>query len=769
MGTLYTSTLLGNTSFNTLDSITEVKQTPLTDFETLLEFNEEIFVADLVVTRDFYNGLLESGYYVLHESVLGAISAFIQKVVRAIANFFRYIFTGKGKDGEENPNSSASNLKRSNETLSKKVEPLKQEWKAHKLNDEIEVDVFDFDASDSSSIASIIGSDAAAKLNNLTSSVNNFISKVGANNSDPKVLKEEADRIVSMLDELLKAINSYDISDRFKITAKKVKMSPDQFVKYTEDLIADAKDVLSRLNSENSGKPSEIPSVESTNEYKAAMNSFKSFENIINNPNAEPIADSIRTITSKQAEVFKAIAIKYKSIYDKTAETKVKQRKSVSSIIDSLLGRNNEDKRQKEIRDIISDELGSTVENSINLEDALDAELAEYRYSLMECYKRGIVKEAMIKANPEADEVYEMQALNEAILNSAKNAFNNAIAKIKEIFRKFMEKLRANFTSTRNYLDKYKNIILNNRLPDPSYTCKNLIVGMQRVEEYTIPAFNYNEIKGKLGTYGEFFTEIRPTNSAEFRASVDPASENSLASIATYFKEYFGMTKEDYTITAETFQSNMRDIYDFMYDIRQIERKINNDIKRVEGMRTNAMRQAGIPTTNTPTQAEDSVNANGGTASTTSGTTSYSTTQTTGTANTGNRGTATTAESYYSYINNLSVFMEVKPNNPNRVNNASTSTSRNTGSGVANKMNNVQTTGTVNTRGEEQYGVQGTPLDELNTNLRTYVDVTTTVLKAKLTAVEFLRSEFMQLFRIIVGRYVDGEAQNANQARQARQ
>ena len=743
MGTLYTSTLLGNASFNTLDSITEVKQTPLTDFETLLEFNEEIFVADLVATRDFYNGLLESGDYVLHESVLGAISAFIQKVVRAIANFFRYIFTGKGKDGEENPNSPVSSLKSSNDALSKSSERLKQDWKAHKLTTEVEVEICNLDAFDVTNIASVIGLDAANKLNELTNLANSYVAKISSSSNENE-MKDEANKIISLIDDLVELIKNYNGIEKFDLQFKKVKMSLDEFVQYTDKLIDTTKHRLE----------DKTLTLDSIKEYKAAVNAFKSFDTITNNPNAEKIADSIRIITSKQAELLNAIATKYNEVYGQVNKAKTKESKQCKALIDKIVNDNKSNEEQVE-------------KSVVTLDEAITAELADYKFSLMECYKQGIVKEAMIKANPEADVIYEMRVLNEAILKSAKNAFNNAIAKIKEIFRKFMEKLRANFTSTRNYLDKYKNIILNNRLPDPSYTCKNLIVGMQRVEEYTIPAFNYNEIKGKLGSYADFFTEIRPTNSAEFRASVDPASENSLASVATYFKEYFGITQEDYTITAETFQSNMRDIYEFMYDIRQIDRKINNDIKRVEGMRNNAMRQAGIPTTNTPTQAEDSVNTNGSTASTTSGTTSYSTTQSTRTANIGSRGTTTSAESYYSYIDNLSVFMEVQPNKPNKVNNTSTSTSRNTGSGVANRMTNVQSTGTVNTKGEEQYGVQGTPLDELNTNLKTYVDVTTTVLKAKLTAVEFLRSEFMQLFRIIVGRYVDGEAQNANQARQA--
>lgn len=715
MGTLYTSTLLGNTTFNTLDSITEFKQAPLTDFEMLLEFNEEIFAADLVATRDFYNGLLESGDYVLHETVLGSISAFIQKVIRAIVNFFRYIFTGKGKDGEENPNSPVSNLKNSNNALAKSSERLKQDWKAHKLTTEIEVEICNLDAFDVTNIASVIGLDAANKLNELTNLANSYAAKISSSSNENE-MKDEANKIISLIDDLAELIKNYNGIEKLDLQFKKVKMSLDEFVQYTDKLIDTTKHRLE----------DKTITLDSIKEYKAAVNAFKSFDTITNNPNAEKIADSIRIITSKQAELLNAIATKYNEVYGHVNKAKTKESKQCKALIDKIVNDNKSNEEQVE-------------ESVVTLDEAITAELVDYKFSLMECYKQGIVKEAMIKANPEADVIYEMQVLNEAILKSAKNAFNNAIAKIKEIFRKFMEKLRANFTSTRNYLDKYKNIILNNRLPDPSYTCKNLIVGMQRVEEYTIPAFNYNEIKGKLGSYADFFTEIRPTNSAEFRASVDPASENSLASVATYFKEYFGITREDYTITAETFQSNMRDIYEFMYDIRQIDRKINNDIKRVEGMRNNAMRQAGIPTTDTPTQAEDSVNTNG----------------------------STSAESYYSYIDNLSVFMEVQPNKPNKVNNASTSTSRNTGSGVANRMTNVQSTGTVNTKGEEQYGVQGTPLDELNTNLKTYVDVTTTVLKAKLTAVEFLRSEFMQLFRIIVGRYVDGEAQNANQARQA--
>ena len=51
----------------TLEESTVYKPADKSDFVTMLEFNEEVFVADLACTRDFYQGLLESSDYVLHE------------------------------------------------------------------------------------------------------------------------------------------------------------------------------------------------------------------------------------------------------------------------------------------------------------------------------------------------------------------------------------------------------------------------------------------------------------------------------------------------------------------------------------------------------------------------------------------------------------------------------------------------------------------------------------------------------------------------------
>ena len=100
MSGIYTNSLLNSSAnIKTLDSYTE---NATENFEAILEFNDDIFVADLIATRDFYKGLLESGEYVLNEGVFSAISALIQKIILAIKDAFNYIVnavsTRKGKN-----------------------------------------------------------------------------------------------------------------------------------------------------------------------------------------------------------------------------------------------------------------------------------------------------------------------------------------------------------------------------------------------------------------------------------------------------------------------------------------------------------------------------------------------------------------------------------------------------------------------------------------------------------------------------------------------
>ena len=375
--------------------------------------------------------------------------------------------------------------------------------------------------------------------------------------------------------------------------------------------------------------------------------------------------------------------------------------------------------------------------NRVLMEYEILADKYEARWNRMEIYKKAIIEEAKIRANPDADVLYEAAVVSKAAQTAVSGALGKElsgvlgkiVAKIKEIFNKFMEKLRASSPYTRTYLNKYKDIILRNKLPERSYDCKDLINGMHRVINYSIPAFNYNEIKDSLDSYATFFDKIRGTgtnfDNSFNGASIDPRTENTTKSIATYFKEYFGMTNEDTTHSAEEFERNMKDIYDFMYDVNKIEKSIKDDIRRVEAMQTNAAKQAGVPTTNRPTPAEDTVNAR----------------------NRQNR--QQQQEGYFSYMDNLEYLLEIKAKeDPNNM----------TGK-VAGSVTNVQTD--KNATAQNQYGAKGTPLDELNAKLKVYGEVTTAVLTAKLTAVEFLRNEFMWLFRHMVSRYVQGEQEPA--------
>ena len=728
MNLTYTNSLLIGSSFSTLDECTKPNDSK-TSFEHLLEFNEEIYLADLVSTKDFYKGLLESGDFVLHETVLGSISGFISHILLTIDYLFSYIFKGRSSDGKENKaaKSYEERIANSLKLIDLKNKSFNEAYTKGKLtNTTINIHQYNYPAGyDIPSLPQVIGEEAVKILSDITKRVQQIIASIS--NSSSQI---ETDSILADMDKLIDMVGKLDLADKFTIS-EELNISVDKF---REKVNSISKQAEGFIKNKKSTTPDKFV------EYKAFNDTISNLKKAVEakKNTAEEAVNKIRSLAAKQAEVSTAITNKFNNYCTLAYRNLSREVSEVLKGVNTLLG-----------IDYASDE-GEAVEEAAYLENIVNLELANYRWSLMEIYKYGIVEEAKIRMNESSDVAYEMEALNEAIMSKAKNAFNLAIAKIKEIFAKFMEKLRANFTSTKNYLDKYKDIILNNNLPDPSYTCKNLIEGMYRVVDYTIPAFNYNEIKNKLDSYSTFFTEIRPANTANFRASVDPAQSGELRDIATYFKEYFGMTKEDQIITAQVFKQSMRDIYNFMYDIRAIDRKISNDIKRVEGMRNNALRQAGIPTTQTPTQAEDTKAKTARTRRTRTTTPKTTTTQ-------------TPQQASFIYGDIGSTLLEMKPNSAQNNTTSNSATTYYNTTGVK-SMNNVQKTGVSNSSGEEQYGVAGVTVNEVDAKLKVYTDVTIKVLEAKLTAVEFLRNEFMQLFRILVSAYVDGEAKSAQEA-----
>lgn len=345
---------------------------------------------------------------------------------------------------------------------------------------------------------------------------------------------------------------------------------------------------------------------------------------------------------------------------------------------------------------------------------------------------RAMNEEALIFSENISDyeKFQRLQAVNEALSDKIKRGWYNAVAAIKEIFRKFMEKLTANFTTTKNYMDRYKNIILKADFnPNDTYKTQDLDEGIKRIYQTEAPALNFNDFMGRdFSTAGQYFKIFDKTHSSIGSKVKIPDENSSIGDISTYYKAYFCMEGNEHTYTGKEFQSHITDFYNFLYDIRKINSTIKKSIRDIEDTANKIMKQAGADV-NKP--AEDT--------------------------NTNAQPAPAAAESVYSILyqkyftlNENGVLVEAEINKGESTEaKAPSQTMRN----VAQKAEGD----------DDTQNVRNTERGTVDAKVKAYVDVTTSMLKAKMSACEFIRNELMQIIRNHVQAHIGNKAANPHQ------
>lgn len=355
---------------------------------------------------------------------------------------------------------------------------------------------------------------------------------------------------------------------------------------------------------------------------------------------------------------------------------------------------------------------------------------------------RAMNEEALIFSENISDyeKFQRLQAVNEALADKVKRGWYNAVAAVKEIFRKFAEKLTANFTTTKNYMDRYKNIILNADFnPNDTYKTQDLVKGVDRIYDDMVIKLNFNDVATtEFSTVGQcfdkFFTKGMGVSAGP---NVKIPDENaSIGDINEYFKTFFCMQGNDHTYTGKEFQQHIKKFYDFLYDIRKINKSIKDGIREVEDNANRIMKQAGLDV-NKPA-------ANTATDQTTAPQTAPAAAQ-----------PAPAAESVYSILyqkyftlNEDGVLVEADINNA--------------GSGTNRAVNNV---GKGNTEDDTQT-IRNTEKGTVDTKVKAYTDICVSMLKAKMSACEFIRNELMQIIRNHVQAHIGNKAANPHQPQQ---
>ena len=309
-----------------------------------------------------------------------------------------------------------------------------------------------------------------------------------------------------------------------------------------------------------------------------------------------------------------------------------------------------------------------------------------------------------------------LQAVNEALGNKIKKAYYNTVAALKEIFRKFMEKLTANFTPTKTYLDRYKKIILGTPFNNYKLKIQDMPTAIERIERATVPQLNYNALAQQAPDFGTFFGEVKKDLPENGDAKIKQSDVQTVGDANEWFKSYFCMQDHELNTNGKWFQQNVKNFYDFLYDINKINKSIRDSLKSIDDTVTSITKTAG----------------------------------------------STQQEAVYSILyqkwftlNENGVLAEVEVKAPENPAAPQGGQQQQTGEQTpANKVQNIKQNDNA-----DNSNAKNDARGDVEARLKIYTDVCSSLLKAKMSAVEFVRNELMTVIRKHVQDHINAKPQ----------
>lgn len=177
-----------------------------------------------------------------------------------------------------------------------------------------------------------------------------------------------------------------------------------------------------------------------------------------------------------------------------------------------------------------------------------------------------------------------IRAVNEAkISDKVKVKFDKIVAFIKNLLAKFMESISNILLNEKQYLEKYKDIILR-KAPkhenEYSYT-GDYATAVQRCINFQIPTFNYNTYAKDLQQDDSDAATTATVN--KIMQGQQGFSFNNGDSISTQFKEYFlAWDKGETQGTFDDGKLNFKDMYNFCIKVKDIETIKKKDENYIE-------------------------------------------------------------------------------------------------------------------------------------------------------------------------------------------
>lgn len=316
-----------------------------------------------------------------------------------------------------------------------------------------------------------------------------------------------------------------------------------------------------------------------------------------------------------------------------------------------------------------------------------------------------------------------LQAVNEALGNKIKKAYYNTVAALKEIFRKFMEKLTANFTPTKTYLDRYKKIILGTPFNNYELKIQDMPTAIERIERATVPQLNYNALAQQAPDFGTFFGEVKKDLPENGDPKIKQSDVQTVGDANEWFKSYFCMQDHELNTNGKWFQQNVKNFYDFLYDINKINKSIRDSLKSIDDTVTSITKTAG----------------------------------------------STQQEAVYSILyqkwftlNENGVLVEVEVKAPENFAAPQGDQQQQTAQQTpANKVQNIKQNDDA-----DNSNAKNDARGDVEARLKIYTDVCSSLLKAKMSAVEFVRNELMTVIRKHVQDHINTNPQQQQDQQQ---
>lgn len=339
----------------------------------------------------------------------------------------------------------------------------------------------------------------------------------------------------------------------------------------------------------------------------------------------------------------------------------------------------------------------------------------------------------LAKALKESKVISESQynnivAINEAkITEKIKARWLKFVAFIKGIAAKFMESITNAVYSEKDYLDKYKEIILR-REPksdaEYSYT-GNYEEGIKRMINTTVPLFDYDKYEKELNAESDkdLIEKIMSGKSGFDYDETESPEE--------MFKSYF-LALDEGTQEGKMSDLNMTDIFNFCYNISQCERMVKNDLNKIESS-----------TNNIKNEINKIVNDNKSNQTSTTNTT----TTNTGNGNQGDNTGSTNESAYFTEADG-----DDKAKDPAKGSDLKISTV------AAKKMGSTEDASDDDKKDAANRGAEAVKDNDDATNVinkaaERWIRVCKAIVSAKLTAYERIAKDYMQLIRYHVRSY----------------